>query len=404
MIKVKSNLKVFSICAICALLIVLIGCVKPTVGPAEEKAPIYIGLNVDLTGPASGLGIAYNAGAQDRIRLVNEKGGIDGHKVVGKAWDTKNEMVLGLSGIERFLTVDKVSGIVTLGSHIGTAAMPKVREAKTPLIMPTEPIVQLSRPDNEYTFLAYSTYADQFPAALTWWIDQHWKESRKPRLAIQAVDYIVGWTSVNRILGLAKRTGAFEVSYLAFHPMNCLDFSTYVAGALATNPDIILIGTIDAPQIAYSKAFEKTGSKVPHLFFSACAPSYTMQAMSPIVWNNRNWYGFENYSLWRETNVRGIKELHDLRKKWYGNDDDPGAPSYTMGYAVVAVLLEGISRAVDKVGFDNLDGAAIKNVLESGEMAKFDLGGIIPGVAYSATERRMYTKIKMSIAIGPPGW
>ena len=64
---------------------------------------------------------------------------------------------------------------------------------------------------------------------------------------------------------------------------------------------------------------------------------------------------------------------------------------------------EGIRIALDDVGYDNLDGPAVWKALES--IKDLDMGGIIPPVTYSPTERRASMSIRMlQITDGQPVW
>ncbi|MBI4595111.1 MAG: ABC transporter substrate-binding protein [Candidatus Tectomicrobia bacterium] len=58
---------------------------------AQEKEPVKVGLMYDLTGPTSPWGIQYSSGARDYVKLLNKKGGINGH-VIGSRQNSFGEI------------------------------------------------------------------------------------------------------------------------------------------------------------------------------------------------------------------------------------------------------------------------------------------------------------------------
>jgi len=78
------------------------------------------------------------------------------------------------------------------------------------------------------------------------------------------------------------------------------------------------------------------------------------------------------YPWWHETDYPGIKLLQDMRRSYGGRFDFQGDEANTLAFVVVAV--EAVKRAVEKVGYENLDGPAAKEGLDS--IRDFDFYGI----------------------------
>jgi len=94
-----------------------------------------------------------------------------------------------------------------------------------------------------------------------------------------------------------------------------------------------------------------------------------------------------------DTEIPGVKLLRELVKRYRGWDRLD--PTYMYGWAGTQVAVESISLAIEKVGYDNLSGRAIRDALAS--MVKNDLGGIgiIPPVTMS--EEQPYFAVYLRI-------
>jgi hypothetical protein len=65
-----------------------------------------------------------------------------------------------------------------------------------------------------------------------------------------------------------------------------------------------------------------------------------------------------------ETDVPGIKLMLDTQMKYYGRVKVE-EPEYIAGWTGTAITCEAIRRAVENVGYENLDGPAIKEAFDS---------------------------------------
>ncbi len=81
--------------------------------------------------------------------------------------------------------------------------------------------------------------------------------------------------------------------------------------------------------------------------------------------------------------VPGIKLLRDFQMKYWGRLDIQGDEAHSLRVAYVAC--EAMKRAVEDVGYENLDGAALKEGLDS--MKDFDTYGIGP-ITYTPEDHR----------------
>jgi len=73
---------------------------------------------------------------------------------------------------------------------------------------------------------------------------------------------------------------------------------------------------------------------------------------------------FQIVAQWTEKDVPGVKLMHELNERWHPEVTwRPG--HYSRGFADFLAIAEGLRRAVDQAGYENLDGDAMKQALES---------------------------------------
>jgi branched-chain amino acid transport system substrate-binding protein len=106
-------------------------------------------------------------------------------------------------------------------------------------------------------------------------------------------------------------------------------------------------------------------------------------------------------ATWDRTDVPGIKFLHQLNAEWHPEIKDRHWV-YLVGWNYARVSVEGIKKALDKVGYDKLDGPAIKEGLES--LKSLDMMGIIAPVSYSPEVHVTFGEITLVQYAGEGRW
>lgn len=102
---------------------------------AAAKEDIVIGCIQDLSGPASEPGNANAWGAEYAVKLINEAGGINGHKIKFISMDCKNDVQEGINVYRRLVDEYKVDAIVGPPlSNPMIAIAPLTEEDKVPIV------------------------------------------------------------------------------------------------------------------------------------------------------------------------------------------------------------------------------------------------------------------------------
>lgn len=91
-----------------------------------------------------------------------------------------------------------------------------------------------------------------------------------------------------------------------------------------------------------------------------------------------------------ETEIPGLKLMQDLRLK-YGRPFDFAGDDHN-GLVTMMVACEAVKRALEQVGYENIDGVAIKGALDS--FKDFDCDGI-KQITYTPEDHRGWNKARI---------
>src|SRR3989337_3122281 len=96
--------------------------------PAMATDEIVIGLLCDRTGATQVVGVNLCPGSHDYVRLVNSKGGVEGHKIKLLEVDHEYKVPPAVEAYERFKKDGAVTGVL-YGTPIADALTTKATEA-----------------------------------------------------------------------------------------------------------------------------------------------------------------------------------------------------------------------------------------------------------------------------------
>ena len=125
---------------IASVMVFSIGCAK------KEVKEVKIGTISPLTGAAASYGEKMTRAIDLAVQEVNDKGGINGKKVVVIHEDDKLEAKDGVTAFKKLTSIDKVSAVIgAVGSSVTLAISPVAESSKIPLITPISSAVSISK-------------------------------------------------------------------------------------------------------------------------------------------------------------------------------------------------------------------------------------------------------------------
>jgi branched-chain amino acid transport system substrate-binding protein len=363
------------ICFLLTLLILLLpsGCAKR---PPEERV-IKVGCLEDFTGPAAVACEPEGRAYIDYWDYVNSKGGIDGIRIKCLWADNKYEVPLGLSQYQQIAE----EGIVMYMGGFGGLQAALVESQKRDKIPSLYPVggAEWTLP-GLWSFGTSPCPADGMGLVLTSYLRDRWKEDRPMRVALLYSDSPFGkdqwlrggleWLETNPMIEIIE-----DIPYQFMAP----DLSAQLTKIKSANVDAILLGGVLTPDYAVIFSGMKSlgmdtqliGCQHDLLWFAAQvgvplpADIITSDAYAQRAWKD----------------VEGIRLSDEIYQELHNTTDVPTEYSYTIGWAQGIITEKAIRIALSKVGYENLDGAAIRDALES--MKNVETQGLIGPVTYS---------------------
>jgi branched-chain amino acid transport system substrate-binding protein len=200
---------------------------------------------------------------------------------------------------------------------------------------------------------------------------ENWKEERPPRLAFVGIETQWGYEPRAEGTKYAESLG-FEVLPPEIVPIVVLDATTQLLRLKDEGADFVYMHTFpsslgptlrDAQRLGLLAQMHFVGTEtgmgesVIEMTGSA-SEGYLMSMIAP-------WFD--------EAEVPGIRLMIDKQMEYHGKVVRDNA--YRNGWILAAVVCEAIKRAVENVGYENVDGAAVKQALDN--MKDFDIDGLV---------------------------
>ena len=345
--------------------------------PEEEKQVVKIGMICPLTGaPAAPVQIAWR-NVIDYLRYF-EGVGVPGLNLPP---GVTIELVWGDSGLEipRAISIYermREQGVVLfyLPTPVEGAGLKSrlERDGIAAFVMSVDEA--LMYPPG-WIFTIYPTDSESFAVACDW-IMENWQEERPPRVAIMGPDLPTG--RALEVMGTAYAKGiGMEMLPFEVVPYMPLDVSPQLLRLHARGADFVYIQTVwtttvtimrDAARLGLTDKIRFGGMEnsqaIALLELGPAAEGYFSPRRAP-------WY--------EETPI-----LFDILREYHGKIDTEGDGAATL--VLVPVWIEAIRIAIEEVGYENLDGRAVKEAMYS--IKDFDPHGTGKKVTYTPEDHR----------------
>jgi len=355
-----------------ALLVALpiIGCGPEETAPLPVEKAIKIGSLPDLTGYYSGSVSDIYRGMSDYIRWINEaKDGIDGAKVKFLWGDIRADAAIAITTYKRlkekevvaFLTYTSLEN-TAIRAFIGPDKMPTVGTGASP---------SLSSPPGYY-FHGYGTTPQISILTTEWYYSQFKKKGldRPMRLATLGWSNVFGKEGLEPVINWAKGQEGIEIVSTVWTSPSALDFTTELLVTKDKTPDLIWgvggagLAARDAAKVGLSRDVTmiwESGTGATKAAVDLAGPEITRLTTNYMFWS------------WGEDKPL-ITQIKDLQMQYHG--DIVESDVYLAGWNCASLICEAAGIAINRVGYENLTGEAIKEALES--INDFDNGTGMP--------------------------
>ena len=361
--------------ALAALLLVT-ACASSTTPPTGEKV-LEIGDLAQLTGGGASADQPCFMAVQDYVRYFNEERGIPGVTIEVVWRDSATDNAAFISGYRiladrgvPLIYSSSTNGLEATKSRFEKDQIPAVAGGATgPLVYPPG-----------WVYCAWATQGEAATAVLDYFIE-NWNEDRPPRLQFFVVDGSFGRGPAEEATMYAESIG-FEVLPLELCGYVVIDATTQLLRIREREADLVYIQNIitgagpimrDAERLGLQENMHFAGTE-----WSVGEPLIEMAPVSAegfLASRAIPWFG--------ETEIPGIKTMIDRQTRYHGKAEE--RPEYMGGWVYGAIVCESVKLALDDVGYENLDGPAVKRALES--MKDFDVDGMVK-ITFGLEDRR----------------
>jgi len=367
------------------IVVLIAGCapeVAPTPTPEATTPPedIVIGQVMDYSGFFKTQGACFKAAADTFERYINEeKGGIDGRKVRIVHYDFQTQPAKVVTAVKQGNMQDHPIAWVS-GYSSAINAVKEQLAADEVLMLGLPNADGLSDPEN-FVLITRPLYEESSLSSLKRSAAEH-KGPGKYRWGMLALEAM---PSAQKTAENTDRICEFtntECVMIDWLPMQIADPSPFMAKIEAALPmDSVALGSVDAPVAMLLKAMEETGlkEKVTPTITHHAGPNAIRQIAGSAIEGLEVTCPYASY-----TEADSIPMMATICRlcEEYTPDYYPPDLLYLQAWVNYICITEGLSLAAEKVGWDQVTSADLRDVLISG--VEIDTGGISQPVYWEA--------------------
>ena len=345
--------------------------------PAMATHEIVIGLLCDRTGATQVVGVNLCPGSHDYVKLLNSKGGVEGHKIKLIEVDHEYKVPPAVEAYERFKKEGAVT-VVLYGTPIVYGLTQKVTEDKIPGITPG-----FGRSDATdgtrypYIFPLMATYWSQATAAVKFSKDQLGGSLKGKKIAYLFFDNPAGQEPIPVLQDLAALEG-FELRTFAVPSPGVEMGAQALDIAQRYRADFVIAHLFGRSPSVSIKELKRVGYPLRKVV------SFVWGAAEADIEAAGGWAVAEGYNTIQFAGVGQdfpvIREIKEMYKK-EGKEPPKEMAStvyYNRGIVWVALQVEAIRNALKAKPDGKITGADVKLGFE--KVKGVTLGGLVPPV------------------------
>jgi branched-chain amino acid transport system substrate-binding protein len=372
------------------------GCFLCQQGKCAERE-LVIGAACDLSGPWAPTGTAMANGRKAYIRYVNEKlGGIKGVNVRIVVVDTAYNSDREIAAYKKFRDQDKAIFMLNINSGAAYAIERMMMESGKGMVHShsADPTTAFLGPESWY-FASYLMTPDAESGLFSWWMDNRWKKSPKPKVALAHSDVTPGHVAAIFMRDYLTRNGFEIVSDLMLSPKP-VDTTSAVLNIKKSGADVVVGTQTDAGLTVMLKDMKRFDIRIPAL------PGCCLDESAVKVLGDAGVGALLDFPhpVWNDTDNAGVRLVHNLYKEWYPGEQKRENYGFFWGWIGSAIAVEAIKKAVDKVGYEGIVGdiekgrKVVRDVMQN-EMRGFDCMGMTPPLIYTANDHRAFVNVRI---------
>ncbi len=349
--------------------------------PGVTDNEVKVGDVTILTGPGAFIGQATSYGMKIAAAEANERGGVNGRKIVLAIEDDGYVPSRSFQAAKKLLEVDKVFALVGMsGSANALAMLPLVEEGKVPAIVTTAANKQIYNPVRPTVFSLGADYSDAFYAQM-----KYIHEKLEPKKAVYGVirqDDDFGQSIEDGYSRAVKEFGLKDGLRLRFK-RGQRDFAAEALRFQNAGVNVLASGAILGGNSALLRETRKLGMDMQ---VATVWTEHVPIAMTPSLPAGYDYLVADYVPVLSDL---GAQQFLDLARKHLTPEELKGVNRYSLtSYAGMRVLI----AAMQKCG-RNLTRAC--TVAELKKTKDLDVGGIMAPVSFDNPKQLSGTAIKL---------
>ena len=334
------------------------------------------GLATAVTGATASITGCNALGQLDRVRLVNDQGGISGGITVKQIWqDTALNVAREMIAFKKFVE----SGAI-VASHMSESSfmhfLDTAERDELPIVSATKFSTSLRTEPLQWAVVAGPGWGVEFATFINWALG-NWTESRPMRVGILGSESPSTHEVVDAAPVLADDLGFEFVGYEIVPMVGAIDLSTELIRLDNKNVDWIYTVLWGATLVTGINDIAGLGLMDDGVQFCQAQHGINDNVIGITGGDIEGWYCMYVHPLpseldYSDPKLAGILETAGKYQNW---DRDQIIADYVEGHFTQMYILKAIEVAIEEVGFDNLTGGAVRDALTS---MTFDCAGTLP--------------------------
>jgi len=355
-------------------LVVAVGATLGAVAPASATHEIVLGVQCDRTGVTAVIGTVLCPGYHDYVRLVNAKGGVDGHRIKAVEIDTEYKVPQAIEAYERHKKEGAVLMLV-YGTPQVLALAQRLTEDRIPGTTPGFGLAAgADGARKPYEFPIAATYWSQGAAAVKFAKDQLGGLKGK-KIAFLFMDAPPGREPIPVFEELASREG-FQLKLFAV-PLPGVEMGAQVLDiAQRYRADFVITHLYGRAPSVSIKELKRVGHPLRKVV------AFVWGAADADIVAAGGWELAEGYNAMQFAGVgTDFPVLNEIREMYKKEGKEPpkemaSTVYYNRGVLIAAIHVEAVRNAVKAKPDGKLTGVDVKSGLE--KIKGFTLGGLVP--------------------------
>jgi len=229
----------------CLVLVVAVLPLSSACSPDKQEQTLKIGMTTPSTGKAAEKGGPMGHANLDAIKYINEElGGINGHLIEVVWLDNAYDAAKVVTNVKRFMDEGCLM-FTTASSAMMTASMEIANRAEFPG-MASFNAPALHRPP-QHIYGQMTDYGDDWSAFAKYYMDNIWKGSGKPKMALHLLNNSTGYGARDAAKAAADELG-IDIIAIEEHSATTMSEIESLTRIKALNPDVLYISSTPAPR------------------------------------------------------------------------------------------------------------------------------------------------------------